>query len=118
MRIHHLPKGITERLGGGRPVFLKKVQTLYCDRMSRERICPGQCAKCYSRLEQMVDDMPTEVIGSDAVIGFWHNCVREVALGVVERYHEQKERRPITRDRADPTRVSTADFVKNLGGSE
>ena len=121
MRISHLPKVVLDRLGlsPGDSAYLKKVQEVYCDRLTGERICPTKCHRCISRLERIAGDMAESGVHPDEGIGLWHRIVQDVTLDVIERYHASRISRPTIKSKnPGPETVSaaTAEFLRQLGG--
>jgi hypothetical protein len=92
MRTKALPQTVLNKLGlttnrsKEAAPFLKKVQALYCDRLTRHRLCPLQCWRCAARLEQMADQMG----GAENSIGFWHRICQDTAASIIEEYYEHQ----------------------------
>jgi hypothetical protein len=88
LRIRALPPTVTKKLGltshKQAAPYLKKVQTLYCDRLSNNRLCPTQCWRCYNRL----DDMAARLDLTD--VAHWHVVVRDTVIELLEELHEPK----------------------------
>jgi hypothetical protein len=94
MRIKTLPATVKEKLGISskkqEAAYLKKVQELYCDRMTYHDLCPMQCWRCTRNLDNMADQMPP-----DAPIAFWHTTVQSTMTSIVEEVHEVQEEAPV-----------------------
>ena len=114
MRISHLPRVVLDSLGlqvGEASAHLKKVQAVYCDRLTQERICPTKCHRCISRLERMADEMPP-----DGEIGLWHRIVQDHTLDIVERYHHKERPAPVKKAKPEPQSATGAarELLKQL----
>jgi hypothetical protein len=68
--------------------YLKKVQDLYCDRLSRHNLCPLKCWRCASRIVQMARD----TAGTENQVAYWHRVCQSTAAQIVEEYLEHQPR--------------------------
>jgi hypothetical protein len=66
--------------------YIKKIQELYCDRLSRHNLCPVKCWRCAPRIVQMA----RATAGAEEPIPYWHRVCQGVAAQVVEEYYEHQ----------------------------
>ncbi len=114
MHITRLPQTVLDRLNitGFKQAapYLKKLQQFYCPPMTYHNLCPLECWRCFGRIENMADHMPTP-----PTVGAWHNIVADTTAQIIEEALERRKNAPRD-EQVTGTGDLAARFLQHLEG--